>query len=244
MTDPQPPPKKSDLPVRVASAAVMVAVAGTALWFGGRYFEAFLLLLGFGLLWEWWGLVSKVAQTVSGRLVAMFLGMAYIGWALKVVQFLWIGPHLNTAPPFFFVVSAMMVILVDVGAYFAGRTFGGPKIAPSISPSKTWAGLFGGMAAAIAFALAVVWRDSQRMPSDTFRQYVVMAVLFAMAITLIAQCGDFFESWLKRRAGVKDSGTLIPGHGGLLDRLDGHLLVFATLPAVIFVVATIGEALG
>jgi phosphatidate cytidylyltransferase len=113
------------------------------------------------------------------------------------------------------IVSA--VIATDVGAYFAGRTLGGPKIAPKISPSKTWAGLIGGMIAAglvfVGWAMYV-----QALHPWTF------AVNGAVA-AIIAQAGDFFESWMKRRAGVKDSGRLIPGHGGLFDRLDGLLAV-------------------
>ena len=239
-------PKKTDLPVRAASAVVMVAVAGAAIWAGGAVFTGFLLLLGLGLLWEWWGLISKFAPKLLARLAWMVFGLVYIGWALKVVQFLLVHAHPNNAAPFLFIVTVLMVVVIDVGAYFSGRKFGGAKIAPSISPSKTWAGLWGGMAAAALFAVLVVVFEKGRypaMPDSSAWQMGAMGIVFAIAVTLIAQSGDFFESWLKRRAGVKDSGKLIPGHGGLLDRLDGHLLVFALLPFVIFVVATFGDAL-
>ena len=107
----------------------------------------------------------------------------------------------------------------DIGAYFAGRSFGKRKLAPAISPEKTVEGLYGGMVAATLFggawALARPWQAMLAFPP-----------LFAIA----AQMGDLFESWLKRRAGVKDSGTWLPGHGGMLDRLDG-LVPVAVLTA-------------
>jgi phosphatidate cytidylyltransferase len=109
---------------------------------------------------------------------------------------------------------------VDIGAYFAGRTIGGPKLAPAISPNKTWAGLIGGMIAAAVFG--GLWVYLLQLPPLLY----LLAPPFAVA----AQLGDLFESWLKRRAGVKDSGTWLPGHGGALDRLDG-LVVVATLTA-------------
>ena len=105
---------------------------------------------------------------------------------------------------------------VDIGAYFAGRGFGGPKLAPAISPNKTWAGLFGGAAAAGAVsAAAVPWLG---------RPLIIM-VLFGIILAVISQAGDLLESWCKRRFGVKDSSHIIPGHGGILDRVDGLLAV-------------------
>ena len=103
----------------------------------------------------------------------------------------------------------------DIGAYFAGRTIGGAKLAPTVSPNKTWAGLIGGMiAAAILGGAWVVFLDLPQL-------LLVLAPLFALG----AQMGDLFESGLKRRAGIKDSGTWLPGHGGALDRLDGLVVV-------------------
>jgi phosphatidate cytidylyltransferase len=100
----------------------------------------------------------------------------------------------------------------DIGAYFAGRAFGRTKLAPTISPNKTVAGLIGGMAAATLFG--GVWVIGIGLEQKLL---LVLAPLFAV----LAQAGDLFESWMKRRAGVKDSGNWLPGHGGLLDRLDG-----------------------
>ena len=99
----------------------------------------------------------------------------------------------------------------DIGAYFAGRSFGKKKLAPSISPNKTVEGLYGGIAAAALFGGAWVLANGLGKP------LIVLVPFLAIA----AQVGDLFESWMKRRAGVKDSGTWLPGHGGILDRLDG-----------------------
>jgi len=108
----------------------------------------------------------------------------------------------------------------DIGAYFVGRKFGRKKLAPSISPGKTVAGLYGGMAAAALLGGAWVLLFGLAWP------LLVLAPLFALA----AQGGDLFESWMKRRAGVKDSGHWLPGHGGVLDRVDG-LVPVAVLTA-------------
>ncbi len=104
-----------------------------------------------------------------------------------------------------------LVWACDIGAYAAGRAIGGPKLAPAISPNKTWAGLGGGVLAASLFALFLHWRYG----------LALRLTLATPALAVLAQGGDLYESWLKRRAGVKDSGTLLPGHGGVLDRLDG-----------------------
>jgi phosphatidate cytidylyltransferase len=117
-----------------------------------------------------------------------------------------------------------LVWATDIGAYFAGRAIGGPKLAPRISPGKTWAGLAGGVLAALAFGFALhAWAGL------TLRLAAASGIL-----AVAAQAGDLFESWLKRRAGVKDSGTLLPGHGGVLDRLDGAMAV-APFAAVLVV---------
>ena len=107
--------------------------------------------------------------------------------------------------------TAALVWATDIGAYFAGRGIGGPKLAPRISPNKTWAGLIGGVIGAEALSMVLGLGFGLSW----------LFVYFATMLAVSAQIGDLFESWLKRRAGVKDSGRLLPGHGGVLDRLDG-----------------------
>lgn len=229
----EPASKKSDLGVRALSAVVMVAVAGTALWLGGWVWTAFVALVALGVLWEWWGLVRRIASFPLGRAVWLLTGAGYVGIAiLTIIQ-------MRQFDPLWALLPISLVIGVDVGGYFVGRTFGGPKIAPKISPSKTWSGLIGG-----ACGAAAIWLLShgqlnrwffegepgyadRNIPLLVFPtlQTAGLALCLGLLVAVIAQTGDFFESWMKRRAGVKDSGNLIPGHGGLFDRLDGLLAV-------------------
>ena len=114
----------------------------------------------------------------------------------------------------------------DIFAYFVGRAIGGPKLAPSISPGKTWSGAIGGAVAAVIAGTAVVWSyfsaDDLRVP------------ILALVLSICSQIGDLFESFIKRRFGVKDSSHLIPGHGGVMDRVDG--LIFACFAAFLLAI--------
>lgn len=122
-----------------------------------------------------------------------------------------------------------IVWATDIGAYFAGRAIGGPKLAPRFSPNKTWAGLIGGMLVAVLFSFAL----------HAWWQLPFRLVLLSMPLAVLAQMGDLFESWLKRSAGAKDSGTIFPGHGGVMDRLDG-LIPVAPVVAAIMLLGTQG----
>jgi phosphatidate cytidylyltransferase len=123
-------------------------------------------------------------------------------------------------------VALMFVLLVvwvtDIGGYFAGRGLGGPKLWPRVSPKKTWAGAIGGLALSLVIAAAFALLGFGRM---------LPLLLLGTALSVVSQLGDLFESAIKRRFGVKDSSQIIPGHGGLLDRLDGFVaaIVFAAL---------------
>ncbi|WP_353227632.1 phosphatidate cytidylyltransferase [Novosphingobium sp.] len=227
--------KRSDLPVRVASAVVMVAVAGGAFWLGGWFLVCFIVAVGLGIFAEWTALVLAFEPRWWARCLWQAAGLGYIGLACAAA----LSPQL---PPGQLLAVVLSVIAVDVGAYFAGRTFGGPKIAPAISPSKTWSGLLGGVLAASAFYLVIAYIIA-RVFSDlgvgevSIRQVYRWGSAVAMGTltAIIAQSGDFFESWMKRRAGVKDSGRLIPGHGGLFDRADGLLAVLFTIGILIVI---------
>ena len=125
---------------------------------------------------------------------------------------------------------ALAISACDTGAYFSGRFIGGPKLAPHISPSKTWSGSCGGIIAAILVLLPVV----------TLEVYpVAMLIIGGVVIAALSQIGDLIESQLKRRLGVKDSSRLIPGHGGFLDRFDGYLTVLPVL-AVLVAMGVVG----
>ena len=247
MTD--TPAKKSDLGMRTISAVVMLAVAGTALWLGGWWWTVFVLLVGFGVMREWTMLANRFAASATARYLWLASGAIYCGLAATMLIILRDGAA--GILPILAVLSA--VIATDVGAYFAGRAIGGPKIAPAISPSKTWAGLGGGitgaslalggvLSLAASPGFAAWWSGGSSRSSDTY--YLVVhnfggiAGICAMGalVAVAAQTGDFFESWMKRRAGVKDSGSLIPGHGGLFDRVDGLLAVMFLL-GLVFILA-------
>ena len=214
-------PKKSDLGVRVASAVVMIAVAGSALWLGGDWWTWFIAIIAAVVLWEWWNLARKIANTTFTTALWLIGGAIYVGLAVMALQVVRLE---GGVAPVLTVIAT--VIGVDVGAYFAGRMIGGPKIAPAISPNKTWAGLVGGIFGATAITLlshCFEAKNNSTLDTGGFG----LALTGSAATAVVAQAGDFFESWMKRRAGVKDSGKIIPGHGGLLDRLDGLLAVLA-----------------
>ena len=213
----EPAPRKSDLGIRVLSAVVMVAVAGTALWLGGWVFAIFVTIVAIGVFWEWWDLVLRFDIRRLARVLWIAGGLAYI--FLAAVTLIALRQQSLSGA----IVVLLLVIAVDVGAYFAGRTIGGPKIAPRISPSKTWAGLGGGvLAAALAHAAVAPWADVT-YPDASRVDIAASSLIVGLFIAVVAQVGDFFESWMKRRAGVKDSGSLLPGHGGFFDRVDGLL---------------------
>ncbi|WP_169569187.1 phosphatidate cytidylyltransferase [Sneathiella limimaris] len=124
----------------------------------------------------------------------------------------------------------LIVWATDIGAYFFGRSIGGPKIAPSISPNKTWAGLIGGM---ICSAITAALCNAYLLHIEISEIWIALA---GACLAVLAQVGDFFESGWKRHFGIKDASNLIPGHGGVLDRLDGVLFVAPALYGLIYLV--------
>ena len=223
-----PPIKpRSDLGIRTLSGVAMMSVAIAAIWIGGYAFMALVILVGVAVYWEFSKLVFSFADSTGKLILWLVGGAAYVGLACFTLL-IFSAPFFGMTPAIFLIAG---VIGTDVGAYFAGRTFGGPKIAPKISPSKTWSGLFGGMVGAallmVAIQAFIYWgRLDARDHSDIYLTYGWKGLaLTGFALALVAQTGDFFESWMKRRAGVKDSGWLIPGHGGLFDRTDGLIAV-------------------
>lgn len=215
--------RTSDLPVRVASAAVMLLIAGAAFAFGGEVLDTFIVLVALACFIELILLVSRATPSVPYRLAAITAGAVYIGLAAGI---------LTGAGDFLIVLVIGVTVFTDTFAYFAGRAIGGPKIAPRISPSKTWAGLLGGMAGAALWVVLWVVAIEGNIVGPRFELGLTLdrgnlgaAALLGAGLAILAQAGDFFESWLKRRAGVKDSSRLIPGHGGVFDRVDGMLPV-------------------
>ncbi len=224
------PGKGSDLPVRLASAVMMLAVAFAAIVVGGRVFDTLVVFVALIAFAEYILLTVRATANIPFRLAAILAGAAYFGLAAGVL----VG-----AGDFLIVLIVGVTVFTDTFAYFTGRAIGGPKIAPSISPSKTWAGLLGGMAgAALWLVLWVVAIDGGIVGPRFELGFALsagnlgVAALLGAGLAVLAQAGDFFESWLKRRAGVKDSSKLIPGHGGVFDRIDGMLPVAIAVGAV------------
>ena len=158
-------------------------------------------------------LAGAVLLGIASRRLAMAWGFFYIVLpAFCLVVLSWASADMMGELVFWVLIVTWAT---DIFAYFAGRSIGGPKLAPRISPNKTWAGLVGGMVGASFFGWLVAWYFGLGTPF----------IWLGASMGLLAQLGDLYESWEKRRAGIKDSGGLLPGHGGVLDRLDGLLVV-------------------
>lgn len=242
------PRARSDLPTRAVTGVVLIAVALGALLWGGVAFWILAVVAALIMMAEWAALHGASARNTRLAQFALSVPLAIMApAALTIVPHDFFSLGLLGGAAFFVVivtrqprlaagviycglpVLALMLIrrqhegivftlwalalvwACDIGAYFAGRAIGGPKLAPAISPNKTWAGLIGGVVAAGAFGVFMHWRFG--LPWRL--------TLATPALAVLAQAGDLYESWLKRRAGVKDSGSIIPGHGGVMDRLDG-----------------------
>lgn len=221
--------KNADLPVRAGSALVMVAVAGLAFWLGSIWLDLFIAGVAFATLVEFVILVLKATQRQGARLAAITAGAIYIGLA---------GYALISFPLIMVIGVIGAVVFVDTFAYFFGRTIRGPKIAPAISPSKTWAGLLGGTVGATIWVFGILFFVASvdgPVWSGRLQDWLQLFGIGA-AIAVAAQAGDFLESWIKRKAKVKDSSNLIPGHGGVFDRTDG------IIPVALLAAATFGAA--
>lgn len=167
------------------------------------------------------GLTEKKKETMAW----VALGLPYLAWSgLAMI-------HVRNVPDIGFALTLFLLLTVwatDTGAFFAGRKIGGPKLLPQISPSKTWAGLGGGMVLAAIVGYAIAWGYAG--------EGLYLAAGIGAVIAIVSQAGDFFESYVKRRAGAKDSGTIIPGHGGVLDRVDGLLVAALFLSLLVWIV--------
>jgi phosphatidate cytidylyltransferase len=201
------------VPYAVAAVAGVLAVYAGVAWAGA------LLLIGLTLAGYAWD--ARRGRERAGRWAVA--GAIYVGGAAMAFVAL---RGVETYGFLSIIWAASVVIAADVGGYFAGRTIGGPKLWPAVSPNKTWAGLVGGLALA-----AIVGSIFSGATTGTY--FYQVCTVSAIA-ALLAQAGDLAESALKRHFGVKDAGTLVPGHGGLLDRLDGHMAAILVAALVTF----------
>lgn len=247
----------SDLATRTASGVGLIVLALAALWGGGIWFWLLASLAAMLMLAEWGDLVQSDPKHKRLALFAGCVPLAIMSPLAAGVSFFALGLIVGTA--FFVTIITMKprlgfgiayvalpalallflryqpnglllalwtlatVWVTDIGAYAAGRSIGGPKLAPKVSPNKTWAGLMGGVVSALVLGL-LLWR---------FAGLPLQLAFASPILAVMAQVGDLYESWLKRQAGVKDSGTILPGHGGVLDRLDGLAPVAPAAAALI-----------
>lgn len=255
---PAPQPATRNLMLRVISSAVLAPAAIVIAYLGGWIFALFWTAAAIAVWWEWTRLVhaarhqgalvvgicalgiealllmngrADVAAMIAalGALAAAIVAPRHPIWTAAGVLYasaLLCAPILLRGSEWTGFLAVIFVFAIvwatDILAYFVGRAMGGPKLAPSISPNKTWSGAIGGTLAAVAAGTAVA------LPSSV-PAFVVIA-LVAAALSVTSQSGDLFESRMKRLFNVKDSGGLIPGHGGVMDRLDGFVpAAFAAL---------------
>lgn len=270
--EPKAPSGSGELGKRIASAAVLAPVALAAEVLGGLPFAAFVALAGLIGFWEWttiasaddpaWPRIAAAAclaagilalATVGPRPALVLIGVPTVlallaGFRLRTP--LWVGLGLlyvavpcvgfillRGAAPFGWAAILFILLVVwatDVAAYFGGRLIGGPKLWPRVSPKKTWSGALTGLAAAIVvggLTVALTGTGDARL-----------GLALAVPLSVASQAGDLFESAFKRRFGAKDSGRVIPGHGGVLDRVDG-LFGAAALAWLIAAIGLGGEIL-
>ena len=192
----------NELAVRTLTGVLLIAAALLAAVQGGNIFALFVAGAATLMFYEW----TRIVRGWGGAWYAS----GFIYALLPALALLWIRER-DTHGLELLVWTFLVTWATDIGAYFAGRSFGKRKLAPSISPNKTVEGLYGGIVAASLFGGAWVLATGLGKP----------LILIAPILAVTAQGGDLFESGMKRRAGIKDSGTWLPGHGGILDRLDG-----------------------
>lgn len=204
------------------------------LWLDGKPTEPPLLFIHLSvylvsaILW----LLVVPAWLIAGWRVKHPLAMALVGWAVLIPTGLaMVDLRAMDAGPWLLLAIMALVWVADISAYFAGRRFGKNKLAPSISPGKTWEGVIGALFGVTVYVVAA-WALS---PYFATRSIVLPLLFAAWWWVALAVMGDLFESAIKRQAGVKDSGALLPGHGGLLDRIDA---LTSTLPLAAFVLLT------
>ncbi len=215
----------SDLGLRAASAAVLAPLAVAGIWLGGLTFALLVVALALGLAVEWCLLWRGRRR---GDSLLFPAGLGYV--ALAATALLWLRADPSAGWP-----NVLFLLLIiwagDIGAYLVGRLLRGPRLAPRISPGKTWSGALGGLLAAVAAGVIAAHLLDGANP-------LWRAAAVAACLGIVAQAGDLLESLVKRRLAVKDSSHIIPGHGGLFDRLDG---VLSAAPAAALLALTLGR---
>ena len=270
MAPPAADPKRSNLTQRVLSAAVLIPLVLLLVYLGGWPFALLVAVAAALMLHEWlhmlfqpralpsaaaavlmavsvlavqgmapWAALPSLAAAalaailaVSGPRSRLWIPLGIVWFAVPCMGLVWLRQS-ELGGMSVVIWMLLMIWAADTGAYIAGHSIGGPRLAPAISPNKTWAGLFGGMLAAVLVGVAFAWIVGS--------QAWLSAILVAALLAPWSQVGDLAESAVKRHVGVKDSSQLIPGHGGLLDRVDA--LLFAVPAIALFTAFAPAESL-
>lgn len=208
----------TDLKIRTISSIVLTAGFLALLFIHSYTFSTLLSIAGIILMIEW----VRLTKMRSYKWAWFVAGFFYIGIAMLSMAMLY---HLSG--PYTVLGLVLVVAAIDIGGYFVGKWIGRHKIWPSVSPGKSWEGLLGSFLFCLGTLLGLSYLSENQSS-------LAILSIFSAIFTILAVSGDLFESYLKRKAGVKDSGTLIPGHGGLFDRLDGLLPCAAFMGIFLF----------
>lgn len=251
---------ESNLFKRTVAALILGPLVIASIFLQFPYYPLLVLAAGAALSWEWSNMTAQdkksdyaVIYTISMAVAVMLqswfgifltifvcsvlvfvkarqekhrwlllLGVPYI--SIGIGSLMWLMLYFSALTVLWVL---LLVWAVDVGGYMFGCSIKGPKLAPRISPNKTWSGLFGGMFMAAFVSVVFIYYTG-------FEDYAYYAV-FAAVLAVVEQIGDLIESAIKRKVGVKDSSNIIPGHGGVFDRIDGLIFTAPVLLAVIFI---------
>lgn len=224
---------RDEIQKRVISAGVLAPIVLLIIYFGGVYFNSLIILVSVIMAFEWHNIINSAATDDTDILEELPLKRWELYGAAYITIFASSLVYLRSLEDGGGVVFLMLLMVwaTDIAAFFTGRYFKGPKIWTRISPKKTWSGLIGGILASALIGIIFSFFGNLSLSS---------MILLGIFVAIVAQAGDFFESYVKRRFGVKDSGSIIPGHGGLLDRLDGFtttapfFVIFVNLNGSIF----------
>lgn len=215
--------------IRQAYAGLLAILCPAMGWFiidplSGFVREKDILIFIYGLSALFWVLIVPFCLRARWGIAARMTGLA-LGGVVLIPSCLALI-HLHALAPMVLLAAMAIVWIADIAAYFCGRRFGRHKLAPMISPGKTWEGVAGALIGVVAYGVLLAW-GLNRLPGSVVGWMILMLILLWLAA--ISILGDLFESFVKRQANVKDSGTLLPGHGGVLDRIDS---LTSTLPLV------------
>ena len=215
-TDVLEPSKRKNFFLRTISSLILAPFCLFLLWKGGFYTSILMGFISFLVLFEWIKLCLKTDFSVLLKILWLTSGVIYIGLSLAAFWSLTQEPGGN----YLLMAYVILALASDTGGYVFGMVFKGPKLAPKISPNKTWSGTLGALCLTWIIAHGIFYYSVGFNLKDLW-----LSGAIAMAISSVCQLGDLLQSWVKRRFKVKDTGHLIPGHGGILDRVDGLLAV-------------------